>query len=544
MTAATATSTKPAPSKIQSPDPVTMMIDPADIWLDEDNHRIEDGEDKKLLDALACSIKANGQQQPAKVVEEPLITKQGTKRYRLVFGFRRHVACEMVGCKLWAEVMPHATGSQVLELRAIENLDRDSITPVEECLAVSKLYTSIEQGAEYTTQSRDAIVKSIAGRLGRTEVWVRDRLYVHRLPAKVKEWVGQGVIPLVYARELAKIADPGRCEHMAKNCLTYDKPYRVFRSLSWLSNQVSQERFSLRVVPWNVAAAFAGKPACLDCPSNTANDMALFEHDKPSERPEILTPKGLDAADDRRMGVCTNKACHEAKSRAAQAAIDAGIKKVAAAQKKDNELGLGPAALEDAGLMPKILKPSSFARATTNALWRNKDEPKQDKKPEPAAKTTKPQEPTPKDKLEDALYEWNRQTQDDLVEACRNNPAIWAAMSLISRSHGGEELCGWSRAGAKISPALANAIKQLRPGMEPADLPMVVKHLEVPKHPDITDICDPSPVQLDFLAAIATALEIGKPRPKLEQFTTAKEAKPAPKPAKPAKKAGKKGAGK
>jgi ParB/RepB/Spo0J family partition protein len=518
----------------------TIMVDPSQVWLDENNHRIKGGDDEGLLKSLAESIRRNGQQQPVKVVEEQLIGKGGTMKYRLVFGFRRHAACAMLGCKLWAEVMPAATEGTILELRALENLDRDSINPVEECLAVSKLYTAIEAGVAYSATSRNEIVAAISRRLGRPETWVRDRLYVHRLPAKVKDLVIQGILPLVYARELAKVADPGRCEQLAKSCLSYDKPPRTWRSLDWLKRQVEHERFSLRVVPWNVAAGFAGKGSCLDCPQNTANDMALFEHDGKSAQPEIVAPKGLDAADDRRLGVCTNKACHEAKSRAAQAAIANGLEKVRAAQKKTKDLGLGPAALAEAGLMPKVLKPSSFARAVGNELNRGKptkksvEDGEDDAPPRKGAALPR----TPKERHQDAMKAWDHETLKAIEKGALQDTVKWAAVMLLLESQQGRDAFGYGKK-PKATMELLKAVSLLTPTMQAKDLAAIVELLlPGPEIYAINDIFGHNDNQRAVVAAIATGLGVNRPMPRLEDFEKP-DAKSANK--KASKKAGKKG---
>lgn len=406
--------------------PSTILeLDPAEIHVDDHNHRIERKDDQALIDSLAESIKRNGQQQPCKVDLYP-VKSAGAPRWRLVFGFRRYAACVLAGVKVRVDPIERTlSDAELLSLRATENLDRDNLNPVEECFAVAKLAEAIEATAGDVTKSAESVHQAIADRLGRTPEWVRDRLYVHRLPRPVKEHVAAGVLPLSYARELAKVADPGRCEDIVNSCLSYSsgtEPRRLDRSLSWLKNQVERERYSLRVVPWDVKVGFAGKPACIDCAHNTANDAALFEHDAKKTLPEVVKVKAADG-DEVEVGLCTNKACHEKKQRAAQDAVKSGIGKARTAMKKDAELTASPVALAEAKLVPKGVKPSTFARAVANAA--------ESGGAEKGSKAIKPYEirEKPQDQLDRALRE---RAQKLLNEAAKKiNANAFAAVYVM-----------------------------------------------------------------------------------------------------------------
>jgi ParB/RepB/Spo0J family partition protein len=103
------------------------------------NHRIPTPGDAERIEALKQSIEACGQLQPIRVYERGEGQKHGRKDkpYILGFGDRRCAAVQLLGRRtIRAMVFGPASDIEIAQARAIENLHRQDITPLEEVRAV------------------------------------------------------------------------------------------------------------------------------------------------------------------------------------------------------------------------------------------------------------------------------------------------------------------------------------------------------------------------------------------------------------------------
>src|ERR1041384_74066 len=99
------------------------------------NHRIPKPGDAEKLEGVRKSIEACGQLQPVRVYErgEDQKDKRHKEPYILGFGNRRCKAMEMLGHKtVLAVIYPPASDADIAQARAVENIHREDITPLEE----------------------------------------------------------------------------------------------------------------------------------------------------------------------------------------------------------------------------------------------------------------------------------------------------------------------------------------------------------------------------------------------------------------------------
>src|SRR5437868_13660527 len=104
------------------------------------NYRIPMPGDAEKLTSIKQSIDACGQLQPVRVYErsEDQKDKRHKEPYILGFGNRRCKAMELLGRKtVQAIIFPPATDAEIAQARAVENLHRQDITPLEEVQAVA-----------------------------------------------------------------------------------------------------------------------------------------------------------------------------------------------------------------------------------------------------------------------------------------------------------------------------------------------------------------------------------------------------------------------
>lgn len=310
------------------------------------NHRIPMPGDAEKIEALKQSIEACGQLQPIRVYERAPEKKQG-KPYILGFGARRCAAMELIGRKsVRAIVFEPATDAEIAQARAVENLHRQDIQPLEEVLAVSDVLEAIKAEAKFTGDPYE----EAATRLARSVQWIRDRDYLHRLSKQVQRFAMQCGLPAGHLRELAKVGDPH--EQMRLACESAGAPYWAFPAtekhagiadhqqqlqqgyfagladgkverwpLSRLKAEVAKVQLSLKIIPWQfdkpVSQGDVKLRKCAGCPHNSETDRTLFGIEEDAGNPR---------------GFCLNPACYKAKHEAADAAKEQVLRKISQRQ--------------------------------------------------------------------------------------------------------------------------------------------------------------------------------------------------------------------
>lgn len=329
-----------------------------------------DGDDERVRH-LAKSMSEVGQLQP--VMLERLVDG----RFARVFGRRRVSAARILKWeKVRAVVVPPLPDDVRRTVVAVENVQRQDLTPAEETLAVSELlelqaipaarqygkplcdlcgdqagvsYVGFKNAGELLPDVLHKIIPNIlkdpkvraiacelvAAMLAKPATWVRDRMYLLRLPDKARKLVLEGKLPLAHAREISKLADEKRRAELADDyaaggdCSISDtEPGK----LEDLQEDVRRSVFALNVIIWNPAVPFANRPACVRCPHNSTSSPGLFEHGGQVSR-DMVGGRGtystVDAEKASEAGVCTQPSCYQDKLRAARAAISATAKKIA-----------------------------------------------------------------------------------------------------------------------------------------------------------------------------------------------------------------------
>jgi ParB/RepB/Spo0J family partition protein len=320
------------------------------------NHRIPMPGDELRIEALKESIGGScGQLQPIRVYERGEDQKTGRKDkpYILSFGSRRCAAMELLGREtIRAVVFPPATDAEIAQARAVENLHRQDITPLEEVLAVSDLLESVKAVPTFTGDAYE----EAATRLAKSVTWVRDRDYLHRLTKPVQRFALRSGLPAGHLRELAKVGDPSDQMKLACACAgapswcfaadekdvkladyNQDLQNRYFEELAdgkvdrWPLSKVKEEvakvQRSLKVIPWeferSVVHGGVKLRKCAGCPHNSETDRTLFGIDE-------------DAANPR--GYCLNGSCYDAKQMAAQTVKEEVLKKISGRQVQTPEV--------------------------------------------------------------------------------------------------------------------------------------------------------------------------------------------------------------
>jgi len=111
------------------------------------------------LRELAESIRTQG-------VIEPIIVREiAVNRYEIIAGERRWRAAQLVGLDKVPCVIRHCTDTEAAEVTLIENIQREDLNPIEEAMALSRLFEDFQYTHEEIAlaigQSRSKITNSL-----------------------------------------------------------------------------------------------------------------------------------------------------------------------------------------------------------------------------------------------------------------------------------------------------------------------------------------------------------------------------------------------
>lgn len=153
---------------------------------------------------LASSIKENGLLQP--IVVRP--ATDGREEWELVAGERRWRAVTRLG---WGEVpalVREIDDRTMLVLALVENLQRSSLSPLEEAEGYKRL------ADEFSFSQQQ-----IADAMGRDRSTVANALRLLQLPASVRRFVDEGALSAGHARALLGLGDERRMADTARRAV-------------------------------------------------------------------------------------------------------------------------------------------------------------------------------------------------------------------------------------------------------------------------------------------------------------------------------------
>jgi ParB family chromosome partitioning protein len=145
------------------------------------------------LEALAQSIREKGVLQPLLV--RPV--EDGEASFELVAGERRWRAAQRVGLHEIPVVVRALADAEALEIALVENIQRESLSPLEEAAAYDRLMAEFGR-----TQA------SLAEAVGKSRSHVANTLRLLGLPEPVRRQVEEGELSAGHARALLTANDP------------------------------------------------------------------------------------------------------------------------------------------------------------------------------------------------------------------------------------------------------------------------------------------------------------------------------------------------
>jgi ParB/RepB/Spo0J family partition protein len=176
--------------------PPVLYEDPNRIMRSALKNRAIDTKGAALAE-LTESVRTHG------IIEPLIVRKSGTVShpYELIAGERRWLAGLHAKLAQVPIIVRQATDLQVLELRTIENDQREDLTPLER----AEQYDQLMQEYVKSGDKRNAAIERLAKQVGKSRSTVYEILSLIGLPADVKEMANKGRLPASHAALLTKL---------------------------------------------------------------------------------------------------------------------------------------------------------------------------------------------------------------------------------------------------------------------------------------------------------------------------------------------------
>ncbi len=175
--------------------------------------------DNKSIENLSISIKEKG-------FIQPILVRSGQGCYELIAGERRLRAAKGLKLKEMPAIIKEATDLDSLEISIIENVQRESLNPIDQAKAYKRLSDEFD-----ITQDK------IADTIGKDRATVANILRLLKLPQKIQEYVSRGTLSMGHARALLSLSSATEqtrlCTKVMKNDLSVRDTERCAKT--WLS---------------------------------------------------------------------------------------------------------------------------------------------------------------------------------------------------------------------------------------------------------------------------------------------------------------------
>jgi len=144
--------------------------------------------DNKSIEDLSISIKEKG-------FIQPILVRSRQGCYELIAGERRLRAAKVLKLKEMPAIIKEATDLDSLEISIIENVQRESLNPIDQAKAYKRLSDEFD-----ITQDK------IADTIGKDRATVANILRLLKLPQKIQEYVSRGTLSMGHARALLSLS--------------------------------------------------------------------------------------------------------------------------------------------------------------------------------------------------------------------------------------------------------------------------------------------------------------------------------------------------
>jgi len=169
---------------------------------------------KEALQDLTASIKQKG------IIQPIVVRRMSNDKYELVAGERRLRAAKTLKMDEVPVVIREIPDEDSLEISLIENIQRESLNPIEEARAYQMLMEKFE-----LTQERVSQV------IGKARTTVANILRLLKLPKEIQEEVNKGSLSFAHARTLLEIEDSSLQRNVFRNVVSNSLSVRELENL-------------------------------------------------------------------------------------------------------------------------------------------------------------------------------------------------------------------------------------------------------------------------------------------------------------------------
>jgi len=227
--------------------------------------------DPVALAELTASVQAHGVLQPIRV-RGVAATGKKAGGWEIIVGSRRFRAAQAAGLERIPAIACDMDDAAVQEIQAIENAQREDLTPLEEADAFAELLGKLGS------------YEQVAARTGKDPKWIARTIVLVRLTPQARKAVEAGTLSVETARILAPLTDADQGQ-LLKVLERFDYApggkRRVIGYGSAAEARSYRDRDMLRPLdraPWDLADAELVKAAgaCTVCPKRTGAQVGMF----------------------------------------------------------------------------------------------------------------------------------------------------------------------------------------------------------------------------------------------------------------------------
>lgn len=169
-------------------------IDIRDIVLSPNNLRNETNDIQSLIDSVGnIGLLQN------------IVVRTVDDHYEIIAGVRRYHACRKLGWKKIPCNIVELDSKTAFEISLVENIQRHSLTVLQECTAFKKYVTDFGWGS----------ISDLAKKLSKSPSYISKRMRLLELPAEVLKLISESEIEISTAEELLTIKDKLKQHQMA-----------------------------------------------------------------------------------------------------------------------------------------------------------------------------------------------------------------------------------------------------------------------------------------------------------------------------------------
>lgn len=170
--------------------------------------------DQEPLRELSESIKVHG------IIQPLTVRRLGANSYQLISGERRFQASKLAGLKTVPAYVRQANDQQMLEMALIENIQRESLNPIEIALSYQRLISECSLKQE-----------ELGERVGKNRSTVTNYLRLLRLPPDIQIALRDNVLSMGHARAIITIEDPAKQLWLFKRIVNEELSVRKVEAL-------------------------------------------------------------------------------------------------------------------------------------------------------------------------------------------------------------------------------------------------------------------------------------------------------------------------